>query len=159
MKLLEWISFGTWHVPILPSDYDFVKSMTIAFFVLMFLKFLAIVIADFDYLKKNYLAMPIVFGVRLLQIFFYTLLYCVMGLFHTPGAYYAVILLGIYFIFCGIVYITNEKSGDYVWKINENLKDVCEGWGTTINDKIKRNTECKRINKKIYDYRKTAIIG
>lgn len=158
MNFLKWISFGTWDVPIMPNDYNAVQTLVSIFLVLLVAKlFFLLILVDVPKMKNTYAAWIMV-GLRLLHGFIYLLLLSILGLFHSPGAYFFLIPVFILFIVEGIMVISGDMDREYVWPHNKLLKEWAKSLGTGISTGKELNKQCINVNKKIYDYLGKALI-
>ena len=159
MKLLQWISFGTWNdQSITQDDYNFVKIMFIIFTVFVVLKIIFMFFMDCDNLKKGSMVRWFLFSARILQGMLYMFLFCIMGFFQTPNLYFIVITFGIYNIILAIIVILGDLKKNYIYGINQKIRNLCETTSKNIQDNWDIKKQCKKLNKKINDYQKTAII-
>lgn len=160
MDILNFLSFGTWDVIVVPAKLE---SIQVAFYILLgmtIIKGLVICSEFFSELPNKYTGFYSSL-VGVLSIFVYVFLYTtplfIFAAFHSIsllfGCFFVLMLLH---VIGGMYYVIEE--GKNLFYFDEKFLDFLSNSVIfpMCSNFIKRDA-VKRINKRIYEYRKTSI--
>jgi len=159
MNILKFFSFGSWNLPVKPDTLAWVIGLFVVVLAIYILKIIVLTIIDSSEYKgiASWFALVIM---RILQAALQLSAFFIPALFMPVDAFVILsLLIIIYQIVLGIYFVSDDYRGNYVYKINEKLREFVQAWLATSDTILKNKKEFNKINKTIYVYRKNTIVG